>query len=249
MIYLTKHSTQAAYDAVKDNLAKPQVALIAENNSVAYQPLTPPAPPIIDGHEYVEIGGIKWATMNVGANSVTDGGLYFQWGDTQGYTADQAGVDKSFSENDYKWTEDGGQTFTKYNDEDGLTTLQASDDAVTAAWGSNWRMPTLDEILRLSTAVTSAYTADYEGSGVAGVVLTSNADSSKKLFFPFDGYGNYDNISSTNSCSACWTSTLQYDTQGYLSGFYSYLIEWGNDRDYFSYGRYYGYNVRGVVNE
>ena len=30
-----------------------------------------------NGHDYVEIGGIKWATMNIGANSVTDTGLYF----------------------------------------------------------------------------------------------------------------------------------------------------------------------------
>ena len=44
MIYLTKHSTQAAYDAVKDNLAKPQVALTVDNNVVHYQPLTPPTP-------------------------------------------------------------------------------------------------------------------------------------------------------------------------------------------------------------
>jgi hypothetical protein len=29
--------------------------------------------------------------MNVGASSVTDTGLYFQWGDTQGYTASQVG--------------------------------------------------------------------------------------------------------------------------------------------------------------
>lgn len=29
------------------------------------------------GHEYVEIGGVKWATMNVGASSITDTGQYF----------------------------------------------------------------------------------------------------------------------------------------------------------------------------
>ena len=45
-------------------------------------------------HEYVDLGfpnGTLWATMNVGANSETDYGLYFQWGDTQGYTAEQVG--------------------------------------------------------------------------------------------------------------------------------------------------------------
>ena len=33
-----------------------------------------------NGHEYVEIGGIKWATMNVGASSETDYGNYYQYG-------------------------------------------------------------------------------------------------------------------------------------------------------------------------
>lgn len=44
MIYLTKHETTAAYNAVKDNLAKPHVALIEETNKVDYQPTTPPTP-------------------------------------------------------------------------------------------------------------------------------------------------------------------------------------------------------------
>jgi len=38
------------------------------------------------GHDYIEINGIKWATVDIGADSPTDAGLYFQWGDTQGYT-------------------------------------------------------------------------------------------------------------------------------------------------------------------
>jgi len=29
--------------------------------------------------------------MNLGANSITDPGLYYQWGDTQGYTDSQIG--------------------------------------------------------------------------------------------------------------------------------------------------------------
>jgi len=42
--------------------------------------------------------------MNLGANSITDPGLYFQWGDTQGYTADQVGSGegkKYFGSNSY----------------------------------------------------------------------------------------------------------------------------------------------------
>lgn len=47
-----------------------------------------------NGHAYVDLdlpSGTLWATMNIGASSETDSGLYFQWGDTQGYNASQIG--------------------------------------------------------------------------------------------------------------------------------------------------------------
>ena len=50
-------------------------------------------------YDYVDLGlpsGTLWATKNVGATNETDYGLYFQWGDTQGYTSEQVGVDKQW---------------------------------------------------------------------------------------------------------------------------------------------------------
>lgn len=94
--------------------------------------------PILDGtnangHDYVEIGGIKWATMNIGANSVTDYGLYFQWGDIQGYTASQVGSgtgQKYFGWADYKYgngtSSPGATGMTKYNATDSKTVLDLS---------------------------------------------------------------------------------------------------------------------------
>lgn len=35
--------------------------------------------------------GKLWADKNIGAATPEDSGLYFQWGDTQGYTAEQVG--------------------------------------------------------------------------------------------------------------------------------------------------------------
>ena len=170
-----------------------------------------------NGHDYIEIGGIKWATMNVGANSITDTGLYFQWGDIQGYTAAQVGNgsgQKYFGGNDYKWSEDEGQTFTKYNDEDGLITLEASDDAVTAAWGGNWRMPTVSEFIALGEAVNTAWTNDYQGSGIAGLVCTDKTDSSKVLFFPACGFASYGGVYAVGICGYGWSSSLLADYGG-----------------------------------
>ena len=63
-----------------------------------------------NGHEYIEIGGIKWATMNVGADKPTDSGLYFAWGEIVGYTAEQINKEeKTFGWADYKY----GTSMTK----------------------------------------------------------------------------------------------------------------------------------------
>lgn len=161
-------------------------------------------------YEYVEIGGLKWATMNIGANSITDTGLYFQWGDTQGYTADQVGSGegkKYFDWANYKYTNDNGTTMTKYNSTDGKTVLDASDDAVTAAWGGGWRMPTTEEYVAFGSAVTTAWTADYQGSGVAGLVCTDRTDSSKVLFFPACGYCNNNTVNIAGTSGLFWSSS------------------------------------------
>lgn len=94
-------------------------------------------------YEYVDLGlpsGTLWAKMNVGAESETDTGLYFAWGETEGYTAEQVGVDKQFTWADYKFNPSGdGETFTKYTS--GEETLELIDDAAAVNMGGNWHMP------------------------------------------------------------------------------------------------------------
>ena len=44
-----------------------------------------------NGFDYVDLGlpsGTLWAACNVGASKPSESGLYFAWGETQGYTAD-----------------------------------------------------------------------------------------------------------------------------------------------------------------
>jgi hypothetical protein len=245
-MYLKKFETMSqynAYTADTTNFILPNVSLTVDNNTVHYNPSTPPTP----SHDFVEIGGIKWATMNVGANSVTDTGLYFQWGDTQGYTAAQVGEgegQKYFGEDDCIYYNDG--SYTKYNEGDSLITLESTDDAVKAAWGGNWRMPTVSEFIALGEAVTSAWTADYQGSGVAGVVLTSNADGAT-LFFPACGYASYGSVGRVGSCGFYWPSSLNADYDGshaYSLSFNDSGVDWD---DY--YDRCLGCPVRGVLAE
>jgi uncharacterized protein (TIGR02145 family) len=241
--YFNKFNNEAEYASASSGLILPNVSLCVNENEVHYNASTPPAP----SHDYVEIGGVKWATMNIGATGVTDYGLYFQWGDTQGYTAAQVGVDKTFDWENYKFSIDGSSSdFSKYNNSDGLGVLQASDDAVTAAWGGNWRMPTTEEFQALETATTSAWTSSYEGSGVAGLVLTSNADSNKKIFFPIAGKCSDDTIEDANSGGYYWSSSKdEYDDDtAYRLSLYNDYIGFGSCDN-----RYIGSTIRGVLDE
>ena len=243
MIYLRKFETQAAYEAAQSGLILPNVSLTVDNNTVHYNPLnpTPPTP----SHDYVEIGGIKWATMNVGANSITDTGLYFQWADTQGYTADQVGDGeglKYFSEDDCIYYNDG--SYTKYNEGDSKITLESTDDAVTAAWGGNWRMPTVSEFIALGEAVNTAWT---QVNGVSGMMCTDKTDETKTLFFPACGYANYGGVGNVGSSGYYWSSSLNADygdSGAYFLSFDSRSVYWDDSND-----RCYGYSVRGVLAE
>lgn len=205
------------------------------------------------GHDYVEIGGLKWATMNIGASSVTDYGQYFQWGDTTGYVAANVGASgttnaKPFNWADYKFS--GGRTSpgttgqTKYNSTDGKTVLDKCDDAARANWGGQWRMPTTAEFQALGNAVNTAWTASYQGSGVSGLVCTDKTDSSKVLFFPAAGYCSNGSVGNVGSIGRYWSGSLfSSDVQlAYILLFYDGDVYW----QYYSY-RYYGFPVRGVV--
>ena len=236
----------ATFSATTD-FGRPHVSLTKDDSKVHY--FEDP----YNGHEYVEIGGLKWATMNVGATAVTDTGLYFQWGDTQGYTAEQVGSgegQKYFGWADYKYgngtSSPGATGMTKYNSTDGKTVLDLSDDAARANMGGLWRMPTTAEYAALGTATTSAWTSDYQGSGVSGLVLTDTTDSSKVLFFPAargcrNGSAIIDGSHGNSWSSSVYSSDVQ---RSYNLNFNSSNVN-GQDNS----NRLYGFAVRGVLGE
>lgn len=158
-------------------------------------------------HEYVEIGGIKWATMNIGATSTTDVGLYFQWGDVQGYRAED--MDNNNGKwAGYKYCDGSDSNMTKYNSTDGKTVLDASDDAARAIWKNKWRIPTSSEYTALGNATTRTWTNDYQNSGISGWILTDNTDNTKVLFFPAGGTFYNGSIGNVNSIGRYWINTL-----------------------------------------
>ena len=209
-----------------------------------------------NGHDYVDMGEAgKWATCNVGANYPPQPGLYFAWGETQGYTAEQVGFFKNFTYNDYKYCNGSSDKLTKYcsvstygNDgfTDNLTTLELADDAAHVHMGGDWRMPTKDEFAKLCDLCNISMVNDYEGTGIEGILFTLNTDSTKQLFFPSAGYcvnGGGQNFGSTN----VWTSSLETNYPIMGLGFRSDVYMDDQSYPYFGIGREEGISVRGIL--
>ena len=215
-------------------------------------------------HEYVDLGlSVKWATMNVGAESVTDRGLYFAWGETTGHAF---GSGYKFSQDNYAWYNDTDK-YTKYK-HDGSSwdyeELASEDDAAAKIWGGVWRIPTKAEWEELldENNCTWTWTTDYKGDGsnVAGVIVTSKKDgyTDKSIFLPATGiYGGGDNNTGSAIWAAYWSKSLDTDNRGTdLAPHYYYDFAWRLDivynegslyyrrvqNDY----RYYGIGVRAV---
>ena len=127
-------------------------------------------------YNFVDLGlpsGLLWADRNIGAATPEDAGLFFQWGDTQGYTAEQVGNGeglKYFHWDDYKFSIDGSSSnFSKYNSTDGKTVLDLEDDAAHVLMGGNWRMPTNEDFLELINN-TDLYLVSETGEEINGNV-------------------------------------------------------------------------------
>lgn len=173
-----------------------------------------------NGHEYVDLGlpsGTLWAKCNVGATTETDYGMYFQWGDTQGYTSAQVGVEtskKGFAWADYKYGKyNSGDTtnygMTKYNGTDGKTSLDIEDDAAHVNMGGEWKMPNSTQIEELLDEhyVTKEMVSNYKNTGVSGYLFTSVANSNT-LFVPFSGIASDGSVDNTGHGGDVWSSSL-----------------------------------------
>jgi len=110
-------------------------------------------PPVPEG--FVDLGlSVYWASCNLGASTPEGNGLYFQWGDTVGYSSNN---DKYFDWLDqngnvsYKWCNGSVSSLTKYtfnreeNTGDGKIVLETADDAAWINLNGEGRIPTKEE--------------------------------------------------------------------------------------------------------
>ena len=142
------------------------------------------------GHGYVDLGlpsGTLWATCNVGANNPEESGNHYAWGETTPngvyswesyrYAAGTTSMDPRLTKYCNSSTY-GNNGFT-----DNITALQPSDDAATANWGSDWRMPTYSELHELWNYCSKVWIT--LSGNVNGLLLTG--PNGNKIFLPAAG--------------------------------------------------------------
>ena len=224
------------------------------------------AKPIV---EYVEIGGVKWATKNLGATTVagsieTCAGYHFAWGGTEAYV---------YSDSQWKSVKDGSvlsggfsqanaphysSAYTKYTNSDSRTVLESDDDAATAFLGDGWRMPTSAEFKALYDAcLNGSYDTSTNPSGASasvgrgvywctsydGVAGCLFCDGTNKLFFPAAGNGGSTSLRAVGSGGYYWSSSLY--TGDADNAYYLYFRNVNVDPQNNNY-RYGGFSVRPV---
>ena len=189
-------------------------------------------------HEWVDLGlSVKWATCNVGATKPEEYGDYFAWGETT--------TKSSYSYDNYKWSNDGCDTFTKYNTSsssgtiDNKTVLELADDAARANWGGAWRMPTDAEWTELRENCTWTWT---NKNGVNGYEVKSEANGNS-IFLPAADFRVDDGLGHAGYYGNYWSSSLYTDDPSF-----AWIVYFDSDdvgRIYCN--RYCGLSVRPVL--
>ena len=223
-------------------------------------------------YDYVDLGlpsQLKWAKCNIGATNEEEPGLYFQWGDTQGYTAEQVGDGdgkKYFDWADYKWSVDGSESnFSKYNASDSKTVLDPEDDVAHVIMGGSWRMPTQENLVELcvntdiylvpnegeeikgtiheqSGFVEIAWESEAEGT-LKGVKFYKKGDKQTYMFVPAAGGAVEGSVQGVGQGGFLWSSSLYSFGVQFACGF---GFEVGAASAVYV-DRYYGFSVRGVL--
>ena len=201
-------------------------------------------------YEYVDLGlpsGLKWGKCNVGAETETDYGYYFQWGDIE----DKTNSDCRWES--YKHCNGSHNKLTKYcvdnkygsfGTVDNKTTLDLKDDAATQIMGGDWRMPTKGDFQELLDNTDSEWIEDFNGSGVNGRKFTSRIDTSKYIFIPASGSRLGSLSAYQSSLGFVWSSSLYTSNPNCAWNLYFDSDDIAtDDHDY----RNYGHVVRGVM--
>lgn len=159
--------------------------------------------PYINGHEAVDLGlpsGLKWASMNIGANSITDYGNYYAWGEVS--------EKLTYTEANSELTHNTGIRFIAGYE---------GRDAATAKWGSTWRLPSAQEYQELIDYCQWKWTSI---NGIEGYLVTGSSGNS--IFLPAGGF-KLESSHQSVGMGYYWTSSYVSDITAMRLNFTSSL--------------------------
>lgn len=154
-----------------------------------------------EGVVAVDLGlpsGTLWANMNVGAKSMEDFGNYFAFGSTNPNVWGPSNYDYDDTTPFYvtsTYDEEMNEWFETY-------TVKPEYDAATVYWGSNWRIPSYEQLKELEDNCTVSFTTV---NSVKGCKFTSKSNG-KSIFLPAAGNIYYDDGIVLNEGWGCYSS-------------------------------------------
>ena len=194
-------------------------------------------------HEGVQLweNGPLWAKTNIGANSPTEAGYYFWWGDTLGYkwqNSQWVASDGSVSGFSFEPADipTNGKSLAQLQsmgvvNADG--NLQPAYDAAARQWGDDWRMPKVSELNNLRDLCSWNWTTN---NGVVGYTVTGKGlYSGNSVFFPAVGWGIGATINDL-SVYGCYRSSTIGKSTSMADRLYFNLTRYGVDEFYVSWG-------------
>ena len=152
----------------------------------------------INGHDYVIIGGLKWATMNVGATTVAESnatafGDFYAWGEVDTYYNSYTDTSVSWNKKTNLTHIPGTDALKKYSHNwinyctgdtnnnnfkewdpvpyDSNYQLTADYDVARKEWGGTWRIPTMADLKKLYYACVDASFSNIGSSETSSAAL------------------------------------------------------------------------------
>lgn len=133
-----------------------------------------------NGHSCIDLGlpsGVCWATCNLGAQSSSDYGEHFAWGETS---------------NKFEYTQ------SSYSQNLGSGTLSLDYDAAAQQWGGTWRIPTKEDWQELINC------CKWSWNGTGYRITGQNGNT---IFLPASGYSKGSSRFKEGERGDYWTST------------------------------------------
>lgn len=238
---LNQHKQDSKELKASINELKKQFTDINEQVSIMSRSLNVP--------EFVDLGlpsGTKWMKCNIGAEKETDYGLYFQFGDTVGYSGEDMKLRATWK----NCPGNGGNeeintdSLTKWDKEHiYIDRLKSGVDAAYIHTNGIARMPTDYEFRDLFMYLDVEYMTNFNGSDINGLKFTSKNDNSKYIFLPASGAIYDGKINYTEAAGAFWSGTYYSNVSSMGMSFKTnsaslHLIDWY---------KYVGLCIRGVL--